>query len=170
MGNKTSYRFIINKRFYFAFAYKVFFSTQYIRYHSQPFYTPEPDIIHELIGHVPILLDEKFSNFLQKLGELSLGVSDDLMEKIGKRYWYTVEFGLCKSDFGNQIYGAGILSSVNEIQYCMDNKNSNLIHNFDPDLFSTIDYPITTFQNIYSHVNNFDELEHLFEEFIENNK
>jgi len=157
---------ISTRDFISAFAHKVFFSTQYIRHHLQPFYTPEPDIIHELIGHVPLLLNNKFSNFLQKLGNLSLGVSDDLIDKIGKLYWHTVEFGLCTSEFGTKIYGAGILSSVGEIEYCMDSKNINLIKQFDPYVFSLVNYPITTFQNIYSCVNNFDELEHLIENFI----
>lgn len=151
-----------------GFAYKVFFSTQYIRHHTQPFYTPEPDLIHELLGHVPILFDTKFTTFLEKLGKYSLGKPDDVIEKLGRIYWYTVEFGLCKSNNDIKIYGAGILSSIGEIIHCLSEENSQKIIQYDPSYIVNLGYPVTTYQLIYNIVDNFDQLIHLTESYIDN--
>lgn len=115
------------KDFISGFQHKIFYTTQHIRHHSQPFYTSEPDIISGLVGYVPLLLDTNISDFLQNLGHVSAIASDGLMEKISKIYHYIMEYGLCKTDYGIKIHGGCILSNANEIEYCMNPQNIGLI-------------------------------------------
>ena len=75
----------------------VFLATQYIRHESEPLYTPEPDIIHEFLGHVPLLADEKFARLNRLFGEATKRANDDTVEKLIRLYWYTLEFGLVRS-------------------------------------------------------------------------
>ena len=147
-------------------AYRVFVSTQYIRHGGNPFYTPEPDICHELIGHVPLFLNPAFADFSQEIGLASLGASDDDIGLLSSLYWFTVEFGVIRAPNSNNIkaYGAGVLSSFGEIEWACSEKPSqecldsggitaNYPHMkrpeyipFDPWIASTTPFPITTYQ------------------------
>jgi phenylalanine-4-hydroxylase len=137
-------------------AYKVFFSTQYIRHYSAPLYTPEPDICHELLGHAPMFADEDFANFSHEIGLASLGASDADIKKLATCYWFSVEFGLANQDGSKKAYGAGLLSSFGELEFaCAPYRPAGGSDKFpeyrswDPFKASVQEYPITTYQPVY---------------------
>lgn len=97
-------------------AFKCFHSTQYIRHSSNPSYTPEPDLVHEVLGHVPMLADPAFCDLVHQIGIASLGADDATIWHLTKVYWYTVEFGLVREGGEVKAFGAGVLSSFGEMQ------------------------------------------------------
>eukprot|EP00878_Enallax_costatus_P017081 GHUV01017934.1.p1 GENE.GHUV01017934.1~~GHUV01017934.1.p1 ORF type:complete len:162 (+),score=60.51 GHUV01017934.1:923-1408(+) len=88
-----------------------------MRHASKPMYTPEPDVVHELIGHVPMLADPVFADMVQQIGEASLGADEKLVWHLTKVYWYTVEFGVVREGPDIKAFGSGILSSYGELEY-----------------------------------------------------
>ena len=97
---------------------KLMLCTQYIRHSSRPDYTPEPDIVHEVIGHVPMFTDKDFVDFSRMIGSAALKATPEELIQIERLYWYTIEFGLIQEHAGLKAYGAGLLSSSGEIQHC----------------------------------------------------
>lgn len=103
-------------------SYRVMLCTQYIRHHSHPAYTPEPDIVHEAIGHIPMFTNPNFADFSQFIGLGARVANDRQLEELGRLYWFTVEFGLVEHEGDIKAYGAGLLSSFGELEHAFSNK------------------------------------------------
>lgn len=103
-------------------SYRTMLSTQYIRHHSRPEYTPEPDIVHEAIGHIPMFTNRDFADFSQFIGHGARIATDEQLEELGRLYWFTVEFGLIEEDGELKAYGAGLLSSFGELENAFTDK------------------------------------------------
>lgn len=104
------------RQFLAGFAFKYFHSTQYMRHASKPMYTPEPDVVHELMGHVAMLADPTFADIVHSIGEASLGADDETIKHLTKVFWYTVEFGVVREGGEHKASGAAILSSFGELE------------------------------------------------------
>lgn len=96
-------------------AQRIMWCTQYIRHCSRPEYTPEPDIVHEVVGHVPTFVDRDFVELSEMIGRAAMIVSDQQLAEVERVYWYTIEFGLIEERGDVKAYGAGLLSSFGEL-------------------------------------------------------
>jgi phenylalanine-4-hydroxylase len=96
---------------------RVMLSTQYVRHHSRPDYTPEPDIIHEAIGHIPTFTNQHFTDYSQMIGRAARLADEEQLVELGRLYWFTVEFGLIKEHGEVKAFGAGLLSSYRELEH-----------------------------------------------------
>lgn len=132
-------------------AFRVFFASQYLRHHSRPLYTPEPDVLHELIGHAPMLADAAFADLSQEIGLASLGASDVEIERLARCYWHSVEFGLLREEGVLKAYGAGLLSSSGELEHALQpgDRQGVAFRDWDPLQAAEQAFPITEYQPIY---------------------
>ncbi|XP_033101669.1 tryptophan 5-hydroxylase 1-like [Anneissia japonica] len=128
-------------------AFRVFHCTQYVRHPANPLYTPEPDCCHELLGHIPMLANKSFASFSQEIGLASLGATEDEIKNLAKLYFFTVEFGLCKQNGNTRVYGAGLLSSIGELQYALSSEAK--VSRFNLEMVMKQECRITTYQDCY---------------------
>lgn len=112
------------REFFLLLAERKFPATCWLRRLSELDYIEEPDMFHDVLGHVPLLINIDYADFMQAFGKLALDWIDspEALELLGRLYWFTVEFGLIAENGQAKIYGAGILSSPGESRYSMSGK------------------------------------------------
>jgi phenylalanine-4-hydroxylase len=150
---KTQFRlrpiggFVEPRDFLAHLAYRYFPCTQYIRHPTNVDYSPDPDGIHDMVGHLPMLLNQELADLTQKIGQISLGASDQVIKKLTNLYWYTVEVGLTNEDGEPKIYGAAVLSSGSEMEFALSNKVP--IERFDVHKVAETNFDPTVYQEVY---------------------
>ena len=144
--------------FFAHLARREFPSTCFIRRRDQLDYLQEPDVFHDICGHVPLLMNPVFADYLQAYGEGGLkALRLGHLERLARLYWYTVEFGLIATPAGLRIYGSGILSSAGESVYCLDDPRPHRIR-FDLRRVMRTRYRIDRFQETYFVIDEFQQL------------
>ena len=144
--------------FFDHMANRRFVAGNFIRRPDQLDYLEEPDVFHDVFGHVPMLADPVFGDYLAAYGrggQRALGL--DALKYLGRLYWYTVEFGLIAEPEGMRIYGSGIVSSYAESRFALDDPSPNRIA-FDLARVMRTEYRIDDFQQNYFVIPSFDEL------------
>jgi phenylalanine-4-hydroxylase len=140
-------------------------STQYIRHHSRPDYTPEPDIIHEAVGHIPCFTNANFADYSQFVGKGARIADDEQLERLGRLYWFTVEFGLVEEEGEIKAYGAGLLSSVGELENAFSDNAER--RPFDLEEVVDTEYDYSDMQPVLFVVRSFAVLKETTRKFIE---
>lgn len=121
-------------------------------------YIVEPDVFHDFYGHVPLLFDPIYANHMQAYGIGGLkALRLDALGYLARLYWYTIEFGLMQTPAGLRAYGAGLLSSVGELEYCIDSADPKRLP-FDCLRVMRTEYRIDAYQDVYFVIDSFDQL------------
>jgi phenylalanine-4-hydroxylase len=144
--------------FFDHLANRRFVAGNFIRRADQLDYLQEPDVFHDVFGHVPMLADPVFADYIQAYGQGGLrSLGFGALHKLARLYWYTVEFGLMREDGGLRIYGAGIVSSHGESRFALDSDSPNRI-GFDLERVMRTAYRIDDYQQGYFVIDSFDQL------------
>jgi phenylalanine-4-hydroxylase len=143
--------------FYGSLADRVFHSTQYVRHDDAPLYTPEPDLIHEVIGHGHLLADPEIAEVNRLAGEAARRVeTEEALQMVADVFWFTIEFGVLREDGELRAYGAGLLSSFGEIEEF----RAAEVRPLDFAEMATLEYDITHYQPILFGA---ESIEHMVE-------
>jgi phenylalanine-4-hydroxylase len=144
------------RTFYAALARRVFHSTQYVRHAAMPLYTPEPDIVHEVLGHGHLLATPTFGGLHRRAGAAAVRLRDEAsLRFLSRVFWFTVEFGVVVEDGELRAYGAGILSSSGEIAQF----RAMQLRPLDLREMGTADYDITKYQPVLYRAESVAEIE-----------
>ena len=141
----------------------VFLCTQYIRHHSTPLYTPEPDVAHEIIGHAVTLASETFAELNRLFGEaVKRTRNNEALDRLARVYWFTIEFGVLKEDGKVKAYGTGLLSSAGELEQL---HKADLVP-LDLNAAAEKDYDPTNYQKRLFCAESFEEMRNQLREFL----
>ena len=144
--------------FFEHLANRRFVAGRFIRTPDQSNYLQEPDVFHDVFGHVPLLANPVFADYMQAYGRGGQRASSlGAIERLARLYWYTVEFGLIAQDDGLKLYGAGIVSSFGESLYALEDRSPNRI-GFDLARVMRTRYRIDDYQQSYFVVPSFEDL------------
>ncbi len=133
----------------------VFLATQYMRHPSAPLYTPEPDVVHELVGHAVSLANTDYARLNRAFGAAAMTLGDDEMAPLIRAYWYTLEFGVVREAGALRVYGAGLLSSFGE---CGRFEAEADLRPFDLDAIAATPFDPTDYQNTLFVAPSFEEM------------
>ena len=141
----------------------VFLCTQYIRHHSTPLYTPEPDVAHEIIGHAVTLASPRFAEINRLFGEAVRRTTDAAaLDRLARVYWFTIEFGVLWEDGRIKAYGTGLLSSAGELA----EMHKAELRPLDVEAAANNVYDPTHYQSILFCADSFDSMDQLLREFL----
>jgi len=144
--------------FFRHMANRTFVAGRFIRTPDQIDYLQEPDVFHDVFGHVPLLANPVFADYMQAYGEGGLRSLDlGAMHRFARLYWYTVEFGLIREAGDLKLYGAGIVSSFAESVFALESPSPNRI-GFDLQRIMRTRYKIDDYQQTYFVIDSFDDL------------
>ena len=146
------------KEFFEFLSQKKFTTTCWLRTMEQLDYLEEPDMFHDVFGHVPLLSNKAYVDFFKGISDIALKNIDNAnaIKLLGRLYWFTIEFGLIKEESQLKIYGAGIISSKGETEHCLSKKAKQLP--FDIQTIFETDYRTDVFQEIYFVIDSFEQL------------
>jgi len=149
------------EEFFRLLSQKIFPATCWLRTMAEIEYIEEPDMFHDVFGHVPLLANEQYARFMQAFGALALQYIDQpaIIDILSRLYWYTIEFGLINDGAHTKIYGAGILSSPGETANSMDQNIPKL--NFDIATVLNTTYRGDLMQNQYFVIDSLEQLYHI---------
>ncbi len=141
----------------------VFLSTQYIRHHSTPLYTPEPDVAHEIIGHAVTLASKRFAELNRLFGKAVARTTDAReLDRLSRVYWFTIEFGVLREDGRVKAYGTGLLSSAGELE----EMHKAELRPLDVEAAADLIYDPTHYQSVLFCADSFDEMYETLREFL----
>ena len=144
--------------FFEHLAHRRFPAGHFIRKPHELDYLEEPDVFHDVFGHVPMLMNPAIADYIQAYGEGGLRAKRlGVLEKLARVYWYTVEFGLVKQPDGLGVYGAGIASSATETVFSVEDDSPNRVA-FDLERVMRTNYRIDDFQETYFVLDNLNDL------------
>ena len=140
----------------------VFLCTQYIRHHSTPLYTPEPDVAHEIIGHAVTLASNKLAELNRLFGEaVKRTTTAAEMDQLARVYWFTIEFGVLRENGEVKAYGTGLLSSAGELEEMhkaelrpLDLEQASK-HAYDPTHYQSVLFCADSFDDLYGRLREF---------------
>lgn len=157
-----------DKIFFEHLANKRFPAGAFIRSESEFDYLEEPDIFHDIFGHVPLLANPVFAEFMQAYGEAGIkAVGLGQLHNLARLYWYTVEFGLLRQNETLKIYGAGIASSPQESVFALESNSPNRVV-LDLERVMRTNYIIDDFQQTYFVIDSFEALlEACYADFVD---
>ena len=149
---------IPQKTFFELLAERKFPSSTWLRKMEELDYLEEPDMFHDVFGHLPLLTNQDFCDFLGAYSKIALAHIENptAIKLLGRLYWFTVEFGLIEKQDGIKIYGAGILSSSGESVYCLGTEPKH--YEFNVEKIMLTDYYIDHFQDKYFVIKSYKEL------------
>jgi phenylalanine-4-hydroxylase len=144
--------------FFEHLANRRFVAGRFIRRADQIDYLQEPDVFHDVFGHVPLLANPVFADYMQAYGEGGLrAMRHGAIDRLARLYWYTVEFGLIRNGDALSLYGAGIVSSFGESKFALDDPSPHRI-GFDLKRVMRTRYRIDDYQRNYFVIDSFDDL------------